>query len=148
MKEVVMKKILFLCATNATRSQMAEGMAKKSLSEQFEIHSAGIQPMAIHPLTIKAMTEIGIDVSLQKSKSINHVPWKEMDFIVTLCSTSAKGLPAVPQTVQRLHWPVPDPVTMTSHYGFKNSAEGKQIAFREVRDLLQTRIEEFKQSLG
>ncbi|NKE70946.1 arsenate reductase ArsC [Candidatus Manganitrophus noduliformans] len=140
-----MKKILFLCASNATRSQMAEGMARKALADRFEVYSAGIQPIAMHPLAVKIMNEIGIDISGQKSKSINDVPWKEMDMIVTLCGTSSKSLPTLPPTIERLHWPVPDPVTMTSHYGFKSSAEGKQIAFKEVRDMLQKRMEEFVQ---
>lgn len=142
-----MKKILFLCASNATRSQMAEGMARKALADRFEIYSAGIQPIAMHPLAVKIMNEIGIDISGQKSKSINDVPWKEMDMIVTLCGTSSKSLPSLPPTIQRLHWPVPDPVTMTSHYGFKSSAEGKQIAFKEIRDMLQKRMEEFVETL-
>lgn len=142
-----MKKILFLCASNATRSQMAEGMARKALGDRYEIYSAGIQPMAMNPLAVKIMNEVGIDISRQKSKSINEVPWKEMDMIVTLCGTSSKSLPALPPTIQRLHWPVPDPVTMTSHYGFKSSAEGKQLAFKEVRDMLQKRIEEFVETL-
>lgn len=142
-----MKKILFLCASNATRSQMAEGMARKALADRFEVYSAGIQPIAMHPLAVKIMNEIGIDISGQKSKSINDVPWKEMDMIVTLCGTSSKSLPSLPPTIQRLHWPVPDPVTMTSHYGFKSSAEGKQIAFKEVRDMLQKRMEEFVETL-
>lgn len=141
-----MKKILFLCANNASRSQMAEGMAKKALADRFEVHSAGIQPMPMNPLAVKTMGEVGIDISQQKSKSINQVPWKEMDIIVTLCNTSAKSLPALPATVQRLHWPVPDPVTMTSHYGFKSTAEGKQIAFKEIREMLQKRIDEFAQT--
>jgi arsenate reductase (thioredoxin) len=143
-----MKKILFLCGNNATRSQMAEGLARKELGDQYEIYSAGIQPMKIHPVTLDAMKEIGIDLSTQKSKSINEVPWKEMDVIVTLCGTSSNGLPPLPPTVKRLHWPVPDPATMTSHYGFKKSAEGKQGAFKEIRDLLKKRIDDFKQGLS
>lgn len=142
-----MKKVLFLCASNATRSQMAEGMARKALADRFEIYSAGIQPIAMNPLAVKIMNEIGIDISQQKSKSINEVSWKEMDIIITLCGTSSKSLPALPPTIQRLHWPVPDPVTMTSHYGFKSSSEGKQLAFKEVRDMLQKRIEEFVETL-
>lgn len=143
-----MKKILFLCGNNATRSQMAEGIARKALGDQFEVYSAGIQPMRVHPLMPEIMREIDIDVAEQKSKSINDVPWREMDLIVTLCGASSNGLPAIPPNVQRLHWPVPDPATMTTHYGFKKSAEGKQTAFREIRDLLQKRIEEFKQTLS
>lgn len=142
-----MKKILFLCASNATRSQMAEGMARKALADRFEIYSAGIQPLAMNLLAVKTMDEIGIDISRQKSKSINEVPWKEMDIIITLCNTSSRSLPALPPTIQRLHWPVPDPVTMSSHYGFKSSSEGKQLAFKEVRDMLQKRIEEFVATL-
>ena len=141
-----MKKILFLCGNNATRSQMAEGIARKELGDQYEVYSAGMQPMKIHPTVSEVMKEIGVDLSAQKSKSINEVPWREMDVIVTLCGASSNGVPPLPSTVKRLHWPVPDPATMTSHYGFKKSAEGKQIAFKEIRDLLQKRIDEFKQN--
>ena len=143
-----MKKILFLCGNNASRSQMAEGIARRELSDRFEIYSAGIQPMKIHPMATETMKEIGIDLSQQKSKSINDVPWKEMDLIVTLCGASSNGLPPLPPQVKRLHWPLPDPATMASHYGFKKSSEGKQAAFKEIRDLLQKKIDDFKQTLS
>lgn len=142
-----MKKILFLCGNNATRSQMAEGIARKELGDQFEVYSAGMQPMKIHPMALETMKEIGVDLSMHKSKSINEVPWKEMDLIVTLCGTSSNGLPPLPRTVKRLHWPVPDPATMTSHYGFKKSSEGKQAAFKEIRELIHKKVEELKQTL-
>jgi len=141
-----MKKILFLCGNNASRSQMAEGIARKELGDRYEVYSAGMQPMKIHPTAVEVMKEVGVDLSRQKSKSINEVPWREMDVIVTLCGTSSNGLPPLPPQVKRLHWPVPDPATMTSHYGFKKSAEGKQAAFKEIRDLLQKKIDEFKQN--
>ena len=143
-----MKRLLFLCGNNAARSQMAEGIARKELGDQFEVFSAGIQPLAIDPLTVEVMKEVGVDLSQQKSKSIKEVAWKEMDVIVTLCGPSSQNLPPVPPKIKRLHWPVPDPVAMTSHYGHKKSAEGRINAFKEVREMIQKRINDFKQTLS
>ncbi|HLG22527.1 MAG TPA: arsenate reductase ArsC [Candidatus Manganitrophaceae bacterium] len=142
-----MEKILFLCGNNAARSQMAEGLAKRELAGRFEIYSAGVQPLAIHPMTREVMKEIEIDLSQQKSKPIKEVPWKEMNLIVTLCGASSNSLPPLPPTIKRLHWPVPDPMTMSSHYGHKKTPEAQKEAFKEVREMILKRINDFKLSL-
>ena len=77
---VVSKKgILFLCTGNSCRSQMAEGFAKKMLPKNMEIFSAGLEPKGVHPMAIKVMQEIGIDISHQKSKNISEIPIDEID---------------------------------------------------------------------
>ena len=86
---VVSKKgILFLCTGNSCRSQMAEGFAKKMLSKDSKIFSAGIEPKRIHPIAIKVMQEVGIDISKQKSKNIAEISIGEIDIVITLFSIS------------------------------------------------------------
>jgi len=88
---VILKKgILFLCTRNSCRSQMAEGFAKKMLPKNMEIFSAGLEPKGVHPMAIKVMQEIGIDISHQKSKNISEIPIDEIDLVVTLCGDAAE----------------------------------------------------------
>ena len=77
-----MKKILFLCVANSARSQMAEGLARSILSEDFIIHSAGSKPSSVNPYAIQVMNEIGIDISKQHSKSVDDFNANDFDFMV------------------------------------------------------------------
>ncbi|MFZ2315643.1 MAG: arsenate reductase ArsC [Gammaproteobacteria bacterium] len=78
--------ILFLCAAHWARSQMAEGLAKNMLGKDFSIMSAGSSPSYVHPVAIKVMSEIGIDISKQTSKSVNDIDLSQGDMIITLCA--------------------------------------------------------------
>ena len=83
---VILKKgVLFLCSGNSCRSQMAEGFVKKMLSKDLNIFSAGLEPKGIHPMAVKVMQEIGLDISRQKSKNISEIPIGEIDIVITLC---------------------------------------------------------------
>ncbi|MEX0744090.1 MAG: arsenate reductase ArsC, partial [Phycisphaeraceae bacterium] len=104
-----MKRILFLCVANSARSQMAEGLARRFLGPEVEVMSAGSQPSRLNPYAVEAMAEIGIDISTQRSKSIDEVPAEEFDYVVTLCAEEV--CPVVPGRVRRLHWPIADPAT-------------------------------------
>ena len=79
MNEKETKSILFLCTGNACRSQMAEGFARKILPKNWKIYSAGIMAAGLHPLTIQAMQEVGIDISDQRSKSVDEIPKDEIE---------------------------------------------------------------------
>ncbi|MFH1347104.1 MAG: arsenate reductase ArsC [Candidatus Margulisiibacteriota bacterium] len=122
------KKILFACIGNCCRSQMAEGFGKKIAGDKFEIYSAGSHPAGyVHPDAIAGMKEVGIDISSQYSKGFNEIP-KEFDYIVTMGCGEECPLVAAKQ---RLDWQIPDPI-------------GRGIDFfREVRDELKGRVEEF-----
>ena len=129
-----MKGILFLCTGNSCRSQMAEGFAKKILPKNMEIFSAGIEPKRIHPMAVKVMQEIGVDISHQKSKNISEIPLDKIDIVITLCGDAAERCPIFPGKVERIHWEIEDPA--------KAQGSDKEIAivFRKVRDIIKSYI--------
>ncbi|MDR3476998.1 MAG: arsenate reductase ArsC [Gammaproteobacteria bacterium] len=127
--------ILFLCVANSARSQMAEGLAKNMLGKDFSIMSAGSFSSYVHPVAIKVMSEIGIDISKQTSKSINDIDLSHIDMIITLCAEEV--CPYVAGDIKKHHWPMPDPA--------KAINESEQLAlFREIRDSLKVHIELLK----
>ena len=133
-----MKGILFLCTGNSCRSQMAEGFAKKMLSKDLKIFSAGIEPKRIHPMAIKVMQEIGIDISQQRSKNISEIPIDKIDLVVTLCGNAAERCPIFPGKIEKIHWVIENPA--------KAQGSDKEIAivFRKVRDKIKSHIENEK----
>jgi len=122
--------VVFLCVRNSARSQMAEGWAKKLLTGT-RVASAGSQPGSLHPVAVKVMAEVGIDISGHHSKGLTDVPLAESDLVVTLCSDEV--CPVLPPGVRREAWALPDPAAAPE-------AELED-AFRKVRDELRRRIE-------
>lgn len=129
-----MIKVLFVCVHNSARSQMAEGLANSIGGGKLKAKSAGSTPTQVHPLAIKVMEEIGIDIFGQTSKSFAEVADQEFDYIITLCGDGDVICPTFPGNAKRLHWPNPDPAAA------KGSEEERLEAFREVRDALLLRI--------
>jgi len=110
---VVLKKgVLFLCTGNSCRSQMAEGFAKKMLTKDLKIFSAGIEPKRIHPIAVKVMQEVGIDISKQESKNISEIPLDKINIVITLCGDAAERCPIFPGKVERIHWEIEDPLRL------------------------------------
>lgn len=136
--------ILFMCVANSARSQMAEGLAKLILGPHFNIESAGSKPWKINPWAIKVMSELGIDISNHHSKSIEEIDPKFVDrlnYIITLCAEEVCPTMAA-QEAKRLHWPLSDPAG-------KSEGDNEQIkVFREVRDEIKKRIEQFKSEIS
>src|SRR5271154_994598 len=97
-------RVLFLCTGNSSRSQMAEGLLRKSFGDRFEALSAGSPPGGyVHPLAIAAMREIGTDVSTQRSKSVREFlppDGRLPDVLITLCESAAQECPAFPTDVR------------------------------------------------
>jgi len=118
---------------------MAEGILKAIGGDEFEVESAGAKPSYVHPLVIKVMAEIGMDISSQKSKSVAEFVGQEFDYVITLCGDDAKVICPVfiGKAKERLHWNFADPA----------EAEGSDMevlsVFRKVRDEIKTRIEKF-----
>jgi len=129
------RRVLFLCTGNSARSQMAEGLLR-SLSDKFEVWSAGTHPVGLNPLAVEAMRELGIDISHHRSKALNEVP-DSFDIVITVCDSANQECPIFPGQVERLHWSLPDPAQATG------TEEERLQAFRRVRDELRRRIEEF-----
>jgi arsenate reductase (thioredoxin) len=125
-------KVLFLCTHNAARSQIAEGFARAIAPPEVVVWSAGTEPSSVHPLAIEVMKEVGVDISAQRSKQIDGVPWREMDTVVTLCGDADERCPTLDVSVRRVHWPLPDPAAAP--------AERLKDEFREVRDEIHWRV--------
>jgi len=137
-------RILFLCVANSARSQMAEALARHRLGTKHEFFSAGSKPTEVHPMAIEVMREIGIDISHQKSKSIDTIDFSKIEAVVTLCAEEV--CPTIPKKTKRLHWSLPDPARLdmskTSRIS-KSSLTGQLDEFRKIRDKISEFLETF-----
>ena len=120
-------RILFLCTHNSARSQMAEALLRKIAGDRVEVFSAGSEPTSIHPLAIKVMSEIGIDLTQHRSKHLNEFVGQHFDYIVTVCDRVREVCPVFPGDPEQIHWSFPDPVAIegskqTQEKGFVNTA--------------------------
>ena len=131
---VLQKGILFLCTGNSCRSQMAEGFARKMLTKDLKIFSAGLEPKGVHPIAVKVMQEVGIDISHQKSKNISEIPLDKINIIITLCGDAAERCPIFPGKVKKIHWAIENPAKA------RGSEEEIAIVFRKVRDNIKSYI--------
>lgn len=136
-------RILFLCTHNSSRSQMAEGLLRMRGGVHYEVFSAGTHARAVHPLAIKTMAELAIDISEQAghrakgTEEFNDVP--PMDLVVTVCDEAAEECPYFPRARRQEHWGFPDPSKASG------TQEERLAAFRQVRDAIAARIEAFVQ---
>lgn len=128
--------VLFLCTHNSARSQMAEGWLRHLAGETFEVRSAGTEPSRLHPLAVRAMEEIGIDISGHASKDLRgilgHVPVR---YAIIVCAQASRECPRIyPALGSVLHWPFDDPSAA-------DGTEDEQLAvFRRVRDEIGDRL--------
>lgn len=128
------KRILFLCVANSARSQMAEGLGRALLGPEVEVLSAGSKPSHVNPYAIDVMSEIGIDISGHRSKSVDEIAVASVDAVITLCADEV--CPVLPGKVQRLHWPIPDPAS-----GAPDLTPAELLGrFRIARDEIKSRI--------
>lgn len=126
------KTILFLCAGNAARSQMAEGLANALCGDKLEAFSAGSEPAGrVSSRAIAVMREIGIDISGQRSKPVDEFSGREFDYVITLCEGAREACPYFPARTQNLHFGLPDPAAATGE------REETLRLFRSVRDRLR-----------
>lgn len=128
-------RVLFLCTGNSARSQMAEAFLRKYGGDQFEVHSAGLDPTVINPFTVKVLEEIGIDTSDQYAKSLDTYLGKvHFSYLITVCSKAEERCPIFPGMGTRIHWPFEDPAA------FEGSDEEKMEKFREIRNQIEEKI--------
>jgi arsenate reductase len=131
------KRILFLCTGNAARSQMAEGLMRAYHGDEFEVLSAGSRPAGwVHPLAVRALAEIGIDITGQYSKPADEFLNQPFDIVVTVCDAAAADCPVWPGAKRLEHWPIVDP-----SFGPDDPAT-RPDRFAATRDELARRIEE------
>ena len=134
---MVKKSVLFLCTGNSARSQMAEALLRHHAGEQFDVHSAGLEPKGLNPFAIQAMDELGINIRGQRSKGTKEYMGRVFfHFVITVCGHADKSCPQAlwAQGGKKLHWPYEDPAAI------EGTDDEKLAAFREVRDQIESRI--------
>jgi arsenate reductase len=129
------KKILILCTGNSARSQMAEGLLKHITQSKYEINSAGTKPSIVRPEAIKALAEIGIDISGNRSKSVDEFANKEIDYVLTVCDNAQENCPYFPAKTRLIHHSFADPAEV------QGDEETRLNAFRKIREEIKAYFE-------
>ena len=134
-------RVLFLCTHNSARSQMAAGFLRHLAGDRFEVASAGTQARGVNPLAVRAMAESGIDISGQRSKTLDRFLDDGWDYVVTVCDSANEACPVFPRAATRLHWSFDDPSAV------RGTDDQRLAVFRRVRDEIQTRITRWLQQV-
>ncbi|HSG69262.1 MAG TPA: arsenate reductase ArsC [Planctomycetaceae bacterium] len=133
-----MKRVLILCTGNSCRSQMAEALWEQLGEGEWESKSAGSNPSGyVHPMAIRAMRELEIDLTRHVSKSLDLFRDEAFDLVVTVCDNAKEACPVFPGAKETLHWPFDDPADATG-----TDAE-KMSVFRRVRDEIGSKIRDY-----
>jgi thioredoxin type arsenate reductase len=130
-------RVLFLCTHNAARSQMAEGILRDLSKGSVDVFSAGTEATGVHPLAVRALREVGIDISQQRSKNVSEFEGQTFDFVATLCDSAQELCPVFPGDPERIHWSFPDPGAV------QGTEEERLRAFRQTARELATRLRPF-----
>ena len=130
--------VLILCTGNSCRSHIAEGFLRAAAGDVLNVQSAGGKPAGyVHPLAIKVMQEVGIDISQHRSKHVAEFDGQPFDYVITVCDDANATCPAFPAGTRRLHWSFPDPARV------EGTLAERLDAFRRVCDSLRSRLTEF-----
>jgi arsenate reductase (thioredoxin) len=130
--------VLILCTGNSCRSHLAEGILRAAAGDLLAVHSAGSKPAGyVHPLAIRAMAEIGIDISTHHSKHMNEFLAQPIETVITVCGNADQACPLFPGQVNRHHWPFDDPAHA------KGSEDEQMQVFRRVRDEIRRAFEAY-----
>ena len=134
------KKALFICVHNSARSQMAAALLNKRCGDSFEAQSAGLEPGRLNPLAVEVLSEVGIDISKNKTRAVFDVfkSGELFAYVITVCDESeTEGCPIFPGVTSRLHWSFPDPSKFTG------APEEKLEQTRRVRDKIDSQVRHF-----
>lgn len=137
---MIKTKVLFVCIHNSARSQMAEAFMNNLFSDKYHAESAGLEPGNLNPLVVKAMSEVGLDISGNKTKSVDDMisAGKTYDYVITVCDeTSAERCPVFPGGGKRIHWSFDDPSALTG------TVDEKMVRIRQIRDEIKEKIINF-----
>jgi arsenate reductase (thioredoxin) len=141
------KRVLILCTGNSARSQMAEGLLRRLSKEwgggAFEVFSAGVKASVVRPEAIQAMSEIGIDISNQRSKSVEEFIDQQFDYVITVCNNAKESCPVFPGNAVRIHQSFDDPPPPGV-----GDDEFRLAVFRRVRDEIRQWTEGFIKAPG
>jgi arsenate reductase (thioredoxin) len=130
--------VLILCTGNSCRSHLAEGILRAAAGDFLNVASAGSKPAGyVHPLAIRAMQEIGIDISAHTSKHMDGFLESDVETVITVCGNADQACPMFPGQVNRHHWPFDDPAHAAG------TEEEKLAVFRRVRDEIRRAFESY-----
>ena len=127
---MVKQSVLFLCTHNSARSQIAEGLLNHLRGDSYQAYSAGTDPGVVHPIAVRVMNEIGIDISAHRSKHVREFIGQQFDLVITVCDNAREACPFFPGAKAVEHESFPDPAAVVG------SKEEKLVAFRSVRDAI------------
>ena len=136
------QRVIFVCTHNSARSQMAEGMLRAWGGDRFEAFSAGTEATRVRPEAIAVMDEIGIDISGQRSKTLEPYLGQDFSWLITVCDQAKESCPTLPGVREQAHWSIDDPS------GVEGDDEARLAAFRAARDHLRDRIHMFILAAG
>jgi arsenate reductase len=127
-------RVLVLCTHNSARSQMAEGFLRHLAGDRLEVASAGTEATRVHPLAVRAMAEVGIDISRHASKTLHRFLGQPWDYVITVCDSANERCPVFPARTTRIHWSFDDPSRATG------TDDDRLQTFRRVRDEIAARL--------
>ncbi|MGD9022684.1 MAG: arsenate reductase ArsC [Deltaproteobacteria bacterium] len=131
-------KLLFLCTGNSCRSQIAEAWTRHLKGDVIEAYSAGVNPHGVDPKAVRVMQEVGIDISGQRSKSVDDIQGIEFDYVITLCDHAQQSCPVFPAKTKLLHKGFDDPPKLASTAADEEEAMAH---YRRVRDEIKAFVE-------
>jgi arsenate reductase len=137
-------KVLFLCTGNSCRSQMAEAFARQLKGDLIEAYSAGTAPKGVDPRAVKAMAEVGINISGYRSKSVAELPGIEFDYVITLCDDAQQACPFFPAKTAIIHHGFEDPPQLAAD---ARDEEEAMVHYRRARDEIRAYVETLPGSL-
>ncbi len=130
-------RALILCTGNSARSQMAEGLLRHLAGDRFKVESAGTIASFVRPQAIEVMSEIGIDISAHRSKSLDEFIQTPFDYVITVCDQAGANCPVFPGAAKRVHWSFDDPAEA------EGTDEDIRSVFRRVRDEIRDKLTAF-----
>jgi arsenate reductase len=116
---------------------MSEGLLRHNVGERFEVYSAGTKPSLVRSEAIEVMQELGIDISGQRSKSVDEFSGQEFDYVITVCDNARESCPVFPGKTRRIHWSFEDPAEI------KGDEATRIAVFRRVRDEIREKLAGF-----
>lgn len=134
------KRVLFLCAANSCRSQMAEGIINHLFGDQIEAFSSGTKAAFVNPTAIEVLKEIGIDISKHRSKNLSEFDGQNFNYVITLCGDANETCPLYIGGTKKMHIGFDDPAQLKGTY------EEVLCEFRRVRDEIKDKLTAFFQA--
>jgi len=132
------QRVLILCTGNSARSRMAEGLLKQIASDRFEVFSARTKPVGLNPNAVAALGEIGIDISGNRSKSVDEYAGQNFDYVITVCDSARESCPIFTGQGVRVHHSFEDPASFSS--------DQQPAKFRQIRDEIRSWLPVFLQN--